>query len=387
MGEPRNRTIVIFSAQFLPHMGGVENFTKGLSSALEQMGVHAIVVTSAFGGVPEHEANIDDGIEVFRLPSVQLLNGRFPVVRDCARTRELLSTIKKRMPNGVLVNTRLYGLSIMGVRFARELNLDPVVLDHGSSYIGFGVPVLDSIIHVYERAMTKKICSYSPKFYGVSEKSAEWLGNFGIVPSGVIHNAIDAEEFRDSASNRDFREELGIGRDCLLVCFVGRIVNGKGIEVVTELARRFGARGKQIQFAIAGDGPDFEALRTDAPPFARVLGRLDRSDVASLFLQSDLHLLPSKSEGLPTSLLEASAAGTPSLVFDVGGAREVIPSDSYGTVLDEASVSACEHVLDWYLDNRDVLGVQGTNVKKRVEDSFSWEVTARKVLEACAVLR
>lgn len=384
MGEPRRRTIAIFSAQYLPHMGGVENFTKGLSSALELKGVHAIVVTSAFGDAPEHEVE-PDGVEVFRLPSAQLLGGRLPVVKDGARTRELLDKVRALAPDGVFVNTRLYGLSLMGVRFARELGITPVVLDHGSSYIGFGVPGLDSLVHAYERAITKKIRSCSPRFYGVSEKSAKWLGTFGITPSGVIHNAIDAEGFRKQASDRDFRGELGIGEDVLLVCFVGRIVSGKGVEVVTELARRFETRGRQIRFAIAGDGPDYEALRGDAPRYACVLGRLDRPDVAALFGQSDLHFLPSKSEGLPTSLLEASAAGTPSLVFDVGGAREVIPSDSYGIVLDDESTPVCEQVLDWYLDNRDVLKVQGANVRKRVEDEFSWDVTASRAIEACGL--
>ena len=75
MGELRRRTLAIFSAQYLPHMGGVENFTKELSSALERMGVHVIVVTSAYGDAPEHEVDTG-GFEVFRLPSSQLLDGR-----------------------------------------------------------------------------------------------------------------------------------------------------------------------------------------------------------------------------------------------------------------------------------------------------------------------
>lgn len=68
-----------------------------------------------------------------------------------------------------------------------------------------------------------------------------------------------------------------------------------------------------------------------------------------------------------------------------GGAREAIPSDSYGIVSDDESTPICEEVLDWYLDNRDVLREQGENVHKRVEDVFSWEATARKTIEACGV--
>lgn len=385
MDEPRRRTIAIFSAQYLPHMGGVENFTKGLSSALERKGVHAIVVTSAYGDAPEHEDE-SNGVEVFRLPSAQLLDGRLPIVRNGGRTRELLDEVKRRMPDGVFVNTRFYGLSLMGARFARELGITPVVLDHGSSYIGFGVPVLDSVVHAYERAMTRKIRSCTPRFFGVSEKSAEWLRTFGITPSGVIHNAIDAEGFREQASGRDFRTELGIGKDVLLVCFVGRILKEKGVDTLLGVARILEEKDLPVAFAVAGDGPDMALLQDDTPNNLHVLGRLGRTDVAALFGASNLHFFPSRyPEGLPTSILESAAVGIPSLVSDVAGAREAIPSDEYGIVLEDATAPVCAEVISWYLDNPDVLETQGKNARKWVESAFSWDNTARQAIEACGV--
>ena len=54
-------------------------------------------------------------------------------------------------------------------------------------------------------------------------------------------------------------------------------------------------------------------------------------------------------------------------------------------MLDDESTTVCEEVLDWYLNNRDVLKEQGANVRKRVEHVFSWEETARKTIEACGV--
>lgn len=63
---------VIFSAQYLPSMGGVENFTASLAKELASQGHRVTVVTSQ---VPNTSSREDtQGFEVVRLPAYQLLN-------------------------------------------------------------------------------------------------------------------------------------------------------------------------------------------------------------------------------------------------------------------------------------------------------------------------
>lgn len=373
--------LAIFSSQFAPHVGGVETFTRSLAAELEAEGVHAVVVTTGREGLPARE-ELDDGTEVVRLPALQLLDGRLPVNVAGPALDAIMARLSRERVAGVLVNTRLYGQSLVGCHFARSRGLTPVVLDHGSSFVGFGVPAVDWAVRLYERGITELVKRYRPDFYGISAASAAWLATFGIEAKGVISNAIDAPGFRAQSSRRDFRHELGLGEGTLLACFAGRVVRDKGIPELVEVARLLGERDADVTLAVAGDGPDAGLLSGGAGRLV-ALGRLGRPDVAALLAASDVHVLLSRTEGLPTAVLEAGAVGTPSLATDVGGVREVVPDDRYGIVVEHADPAVCAEVLACYARDPRLARAQGALVRRRVEERFSWRQTAHAVLRAC----
>lgn len=77
-------TILFFSAQYLPTVGGVERYTWNLALRTVRAGHRAVVVTSALPGLPDRETDLD-GIEIIRLPVWPVMKGRFPVVRPAGR--------------------------------------------------------------------------------------------------------------------------------------------------------------------------------------------------------------------------------------------------------------------------------------------------------------
>lgn len=113
-----------------------------------------------------------------------------------------------------------------------------------------------------------------------------------------------------------------------------------------------------------------------------MLGRIGKEDVSALLQQSDLFCLPSRSEGFATSLLEASACGCPSVVTDVGGARELIPDPSYGTILKDASKGALLEAIDGCLYSREAIRVKSERCMELVDCHFTWEATVSKLLDA-----
>ena len=375
-------TFAIFSAQYPPHMGGVETFTQSLARALVSAGDDVVVVTNDTNGVGVG-SSVEEGVEVVRLPCVPLVDGRLPLSAGGARRRELLSALGTRQFDGVLVNARFYPHSLLGMRFAREHGLRPVALDHGSAWLSFSIPVLDQAVRLYERSITRRgRHRYDPAYYGISQRSVEWLRTFGIDAKGVITNSIDAREYRAASSGRDFRDELGLGRDKILVAFVGRLIPEKGVATLVQLAGSEELRSRGVTFVIAGDGPLADDVRTACGEGLRWVGRLGRPDVSALLQQADVHCLPTRSEGFSTALLEASACGCPSVVTDVGGARELIPDEGYGTIIDSMDPSAVEPALVRLADDRGLLARQSAACRALVEERFSWSVTAAAVERA-----
>lgn len=372
--------IAIFSAQYPPHMGGIENFTRNLARALANRGNAVTVVTNDTNSIGigwDREDNFD----VLRLPCVPLVDGRLPLPKPSAVRRELLKELDAREFDGVLVNARFYPHSLLGMKTARAKGLAPLVLDHGSAYLSFSNPVLDPCVRVYEHVMTTLGKRYKPRYFGISHKSVEWLRTFGIEAEGVISNSIDAAEFRECASKRDFRAELELDEDDFLVAFVGRFIPEKGISAIIDASRTRELSNRRVVFALAGDGPLADEVKAAEGPNLCWMGRLGKDDVSALLQQSDALCLPSRSEGFSTTLLEAGACGCPAVVTDIGGARELIPDEHYGTIIQSREAAAVISALAFVVDNRSVLLEQSQNCRRQVDGKFSWDKSALQVEE------
>nr|WP_303646562.1 glycosyltransferase family 4 protein [Tractidigestivibacter montrealensis] len=374
-----SRTYAIFSAQYLPHVGGVETFTANLAHQLVLGGDGVCVVTSARDDAPEVETQ-EDGVRIVRLPSMQLMGGRLPLSRHGSRERSLLSAVSGLGVDRVLVNTRFYGTSVTGLRFARDIHVPAVLLDHGSAWLTFGRgEALDAAAHAWERRMTAKDVSLGATFAGISEKSAAWLATFGIKTSLVIPNAIDGAAFRGESSGRDFRFELGIPEDKTLVAFVGRLAPEKGPE---RLLAAMELLGERCACVLAGEGTLRPQLERGLPANAHLVGNLGHADLSALLSQADVFCLPTRSEGFCTSLLEAGAWGVPCVVPDVGGAREVLCHDgkTFGLIAPDREPATMadgirQVVAAWTSE-------QARELRAHVERDLSWPQTVRALERA-----
>lgn len=359
-------------------MGGVERFTDSLASELVRRGHKVIVVTNDTHDMGVHEIS-SSGFEVFRLPCWNVLGGRYPIPIRNADYRSVINELNTRQLDGVLVNTRFYLHSLLGVHIAKRHGLRAVVLDHGSAYLTLGAPALDWAIARYEDAITNYLRRQPVDFFGISQKSVEWLAHFGVKARGIINNSIDAAAYRAQASNRSFRSELGIG-DELMLTFTGRFIPEKGIATLVDMMRQL--QGERVHLVMAGDGPLCSAIEDAKLEAVHIVGRLDAPDIAALLLESDLFCLPTRSEGFSTSLLEAAACGTPSLVTDVGGARELMPDESYGFVMHEADAGAFASIVHRMLQGGYDVSSMGDRCRRRVEECCSWDASARQLLKA-----
>ncbi len=110
---------------------------------------------------------------------------------------------------------------------------------------------------------------------------------------------------------------------------VGRLHPVKGHDILLRALARVRARVPGVRLVLAGDG----ACRTELDRLADELsigdavefaGHLDPADVRARMSQATAFVLPSRSEGLPLSLIEAMAAGLPTIATSVGGVPEVV---------------------------------------------------------------
>jgi glycosyltransferase involved in cell wall biosynthesis len=139
------------------------------------------------------------------------------------------------------------------------------------------------------------------------------------------------------------------------------------------LLRAVAKTGLQARVVIVGDGPEAAALRDlakslDLETRVRFLGHCD--DVHRLLPAFDVFALPSLSEGMSNTLLEAMAAGVPPVVSDVGGNCEIVRDGVEGMVFRSDDEAALATQLSKIGADADLRGRLGRASRARVMESF-----------------
>jgi glycosyltransferase involved in cell wall biosynthesis len=151
----------------------------------------------------------------------------------------------------------------------------------------------------------------------VAEPLAARLGR----PVRVLLHGIEPERFECLPSRDEARRSFGISAGRPVVGSVGALFSAKGMHRVLDAA----ARLPGTVVLLAGEGPERPRLEARARALGVELhlpGWLD--DVRPALAAMDVFALSSDSEGLPTAVLQAMAAGVPVVAVDAGGVREAL---------------------------------------------------------------
>jgi glycosyltransferase involved in cell wall biosynthesis len=126
------------------------------------------------------------------------------------------------------------------------------------------------------------------------------------------------------------------GRTQVQFLHLGRLGKRKGgYDLMNAFATLPESARARARLVLAGDG-DVEGMRKLAAPFGdrvRVLSWIDAHERDRLLAESDVFVLPSYAEGVPMSLLEAMAAGLPSITTPVGGIPDVFTHGAEGLLV------------------------------------------------------
>jgi glycosyltransferase involved in cell wall biosynthesis len=195
-------------------------------------------------------------------------------------------------------------------------------------------------------------------------------------------SGIDLEHFRPSGTTRN-------GDDRFRFLFVGRLLRDKGLVEYAEAARLLRPGWPRVEFAILGFAgsdnrsavPIAEVERWHAEGIVTYLG--ESEDVRPFIAEADCIVLPSYREGLPRSLLEASAMATPMVASDVAGCREIVRDGDTGFLCAAQSAESLAEAMQAMLrlapEERSAMGARA---RVKVEREFDQALVARAYLQA-----
>jgi glycosyltransferase involved in cell wall biosynthesis len=276
-----------------------------------------------------------------------------------------------------LVHTQLEVANILGNVSAKLLRLPSVCTIHV-------MPSLDvkTKTRLHQKAEWFVLRHFCDRVISVSEEARQYHIDISGTATNLvttIYNGIDLSGFlnMDYAHERNaVRAELRIPRDANVLVTVAVLRPPKGIQYMIRALPAILAVHPNTYYLIVGSGSHHSALLEDvkkADVKERVIFAGMRKDVSRMLAASDVFVLPTLTEALPTVLAEAMAAKLPIVASRVGGIPEMIANGQNGFLVPPEDltglVKACNHLLE-HPEKRSDMGSEGW---KTVRQKFSIE--------------
>lgn len=181
------------------------------------------------------------------------------------------------------------------------------------------------------------------------------------------------------------RKKFGIQDHRFVIGYVGSIHPRKGLDVLVNVLEKIG-NDHELTLLMAGDASDGQSEY-----WGELQDRLRQSEVqvihvgyqrklAPVYSVMDALVLPSRSEGLPRTVIEAMSFGVPVIATDVGGVKEIIPSEEYGIVIPHDDEEALQEAIQYMRSSPDYRRGVHTSAKRYVREKFNHERFEHEVL-------
>ena len=255
-----------------------------------------------------------------------------------------------------ILHTHNNGPLIYGAPAARLARLSVVIhtRHHGR----------DHEVNHREVALSSAATRLTDQVVCVSEDSLTQGRLDGIAPKRLktIWNGIDIERFAYQGPNPSGP-----------VVTVARLQPEKNIESLLQATALIVREEPDFQVEIAGDGRLLDSLKALAKELqienhVRFLGNIN--DVPALLSRASMMVLPSLTEGISLTLLEAMARGLPVVATKVGGNPEVVVDGETGLLVPSANPPALAQALLRLHRNPGEARLMGISGRRRIEQYF-----------------
>ena len=339
-------------------VGGMEHFAVRMAAWQKCAGMESSILSLQGSGPLQAEAEAA-GVPVLPLGGAN----------KAVRVLKGISTMLRLRPQIV------HGHNQTSVQYAllgrRMIGAKVLITAHGRGKADYREPTQEewrqvSAVTAVSEAVAEEICDSLP------------AGRLSVILNGV-------ETSVAKRSREETRKTLGIAETEIVGTIVARIDAMKGHDTLLEACAILKRRNRAFTLLIVGDGVERdnrERLSRElnlSPDKVRFLGF--RKDVPDILSASDFFMLPSLTEGLPLSVLEAMSHGLPVVATNVGGIPELIQEGVHGLLVPPKNQSSLANAMEQILTSP-VLGQEmGRRGALRVQKEFSFNSMMEKYSE------
>jgi glycosyltransferase involved in cell wall biosynthesis len=397
--------VTVISNYFPPDfVGGAEIYAYRLTKEMVKLGVQCEIITST-----KHrpEINEEEGMKVYRVtkplpleeitlnlfgynfnPSAlrmkKLLEKTSP---DIIHIHHISSTIMlyplvRYLKNSVIVHLHdHWPICYRGVLYNMR---DNTICDEncirccfrpGFRPIGrINLAIRKKLIPSFE---SKVSCFISPSSYLRNKLIRDEF----TIPEKIshVHLGIDISQFvpsRDHRNDSDFRRIL----------FIGRLVSYKNPTFIVKLMPKL-LKEVNCTYQVVGNGSEmndiiYEAKKLGVERNIELLGKVTPNSIVKIISNADVFVLPSLCyENSPVSIYESLASGTPAIVSNRGGPKELIDEGKNGFSIDPSNEDEWFNAILKILSDENLRRKMSVEARKKAEREYDITQNAKKILD------
>jgi glycogen(starch) synthase len=382
--------VLMLSWEYPPVMvGGLGRHVHALAEAQAAAG-HRVTVVTRHGEGAGHD-ELRNGVRVVRVPEdppvfpfeTELLS--WTMALNHALTRAALAVCDQDPPDVVHAHDWLVAHAAATVKHHLAIPLVATVhATEAGRHQGWLPGPTNRSIHsvewwlTYEARRVIACSSYMrwevTRLFDLPPDKVDVIGN------GVAPGHWDTEPERVSAARARYAGEGP------LVLFVGRLVYEKGVHDLLRAMPRLRRRHRGIRLVVAGVGPHDEQLRAQARALrlgrsVEFAGFVPEPEMAALAAAADCAVVPSIYEPFGMVALEAAAAGTPLVVADVGGLRELVEHGVTGLRFAAGDVAGLAAAVSALLSDEVLAHRMARAARAVLAEQYSWSRIAGRTVD------
>lgn len=341
--------------------GGAERMLLGMASHLDES-FHSTVGLVKPGW-------LENQVQKMGLDHVQI-QGR--IWGDIGRIHHLVRVVHASAIQ--VIHAHEFYMNVLGAAVSRLTGRPLIATIHGKNYYSE---------KRRRRLLYRWVASTASSVVTVSEDLKSFFCRTTGVPSSqvrVVPNGVDTGAWSPVVPDAALRESCGVPADAVVAGAIGNLYPVKRhIDLVRALPL-VKAACPNIHVVILGRGDQKDLLEQEAMS----LGVVDRlhlvgfqEDARPWLNIMDCYVMPSESEGMPLSLLEAMSAQLPVIVTAVGGIPEVVTHEESGWLVPTHCPDVLAKTMIHVLTHRSEARAVAVRGRVCVEARFSADAMAR----------
>lgn len=237
----------------------------------------------------------------------------------------------------------------------------------------------------FEKKVSQKFVKFFHWTYGKSDKIIVLAEEFktkliqwGYTGKVIVETtAVDNALLKNIDSLKNVKE-----KQKATILFLSRLVKQKGIYE-TIAAFRAVRKNYDVELIIAGDGTELDTIRDMVKDDKDIIvkGHVIGCEKARILRNSDIYCLPSYTEGLPTSVLEAMAFGLAIITTPVGGLKDFFKDGKMGYFVNSRSADEIAEKFQKLLSNKILAEEMGTFNRNFANENLTAEQIAKRVVQ------